>query len=149
MGPSGALDAACAELLASLRRLPPTARFQVIAYNQHAEPLRVSRQSGLLRADPATVEEAARLVAGLDASGGTNHAAALRRGLLLRPDVLFLVTDGADLAAEEVQALTRLNQGRTAVHVVELGRGRAGPPEGALRRLALGTGGTYRRVLLH
>jgi hypothetical protein len=131
-----------------LRKLPPAARFQVIAYNRRAEPLLAGRPSGLLPADPATVEEVARLVAGLDASGGTDHAGAVRRGLLLRPDVLFLVTDAAELAAQEVQALTRLNQGRTAVHVVELGRGRAGEPAAALRRLAAGNGGTYRRVLL-
>jgi hypothetical protein len=148
MGPSGALEAACAELVASLRKLPPAARFQVIAFNRHAEPLLVRRQSGLLPADPATVEEAAGLLAALDASGGTDHAAALRRGLLLRPEVLFLVTDAADLSPEEVLALTRLNQGRTAVHVVELGRSRAGGPAAALRRLAAGNGGTYRHVLL-
>jgi hypothetical protein len=39
MGPSGALAAAKRELLASLSRLPPTARFQVIAYSSRVEPI--------------------------------------------------------------------------------------------------------------
>jgi hypothetical protein len=148
MGLSGALDAARAELLASLRRLPPEALFQVIAYNRDSEPLAVNGRVGLLPADPATVEEAARRVAGLEPSGSTDPFRALRRGLLLRPQVLFLVSDGADLTPADAQRLTGLNQGRTAVHVLELGRSRASGPAGALQQLARANGGTYRRVLL-
>src|SRR5205823_10378047 len=57
MGESHALARARRELLASLRQLPPTARFQVIPYNKQAEPLWVGGRGGLLPADADTVRE--------------------------------------------------------------------------------------------
>ena len=50
-----ALARARREVLASLRRLPPTARFQVIAYNREAEPLTIDGRSDLLSADENTL----------------------------------------------------------------------------------------------
>jgi hypothetical protein len=146
MEPSGALDAALAEVVASLRRLPATTWFQVIPYNRAAEPLPLDRRGGLVVADAATVERAARLLDEVRAGGGTDHAHALRRGLLLRPEVLYLVTDGNGLSLEEMHAITRLNAGRTVIHVVELNGARAWRLDSLLCRLATENGGTYRRV---
>jgi hypothetical protein len=144
MGPSGALEAARREVLASLRQLPAGVRFGVIPYNRYAEPLPLG-PGALVPADAVTIARAAQLLADLRAEGGTDHARALRSGLALRPDVLFFVTDADDLNPAEVQAVTRCNAGRTAIHVVELGGG-AARPEAPLGRLAAGNGGTYRRV---
>jgi hypothetical protein len=144
MGLHDALAVARGELLAGLRRLPATTRFQVIAYNHQAEPLYLDGRPDLLPADPATLARVARAVEALQPSGGSDHGRALRRGLAFRPDLLYLVTDADDLSPAEVLAATRLNQGRTVIHTVELSRRPAGRADSPLRRLALGNGGTYR-----
>jgi hypothetical protein len=146
MGLHGSLRLARGELLASLGRLADGTLFQVVPYNHFAEPLYIHHSSDLVALDAAAREEAARAVAALQPSGGSDHGRALRRALLLRPppEVLYLVTDGAELSAAEVLALTRLNQGRTAIHAVELGRGR--PADSPLRQLASYNRGTYRCV---
>jgi hypothetical protein len=142
----GTLDPARTELLASLWRLPAATRFQVIPYNLQAEPLRVNQSSDLLPADPATLRQVAKLVMELQASGNTNHGQALRRGLRFRPDVLYFITDADDISLEEVAGVTRLNQGRSVIHAVELSERRSPRQDSPLRRLAGSNGGTYRQV---
>lgn len=143
MGPNGALRLALRELLDSLARLPDGTRFQVVLYNQRPDTLCVHHRFDLAVLDAAARAEVAQSVAKLTASGGSNHRAALEQALNFRPDVLYLVTDGAELAAAEVSALTRLNQGRTAIHAVELGGQGAASP---LRALTDANRGSYRRV---
>jgi hypothetical protein len=148
MGPSGALETARKELLASLRHLPPATRFQVILYNRRAQPLVIDRRTDLLMASPETVEAVARIMADLQPSGGTDHAQALRAGLVLRPDVLYLVTDADELGLAEVLAVTRFNQerSRSIIHVVELNASRQHFSDSPLAQLATANGGTFRRV---
>lgn len=145
MGASGALKVAVAELVAGLRRLPATARFQVIAYNT-AAPRLITRGDWLVPADADTVEQAVRLVGNLQAGGGTDHVKALCEGLMLRPDVLYFVTDADELTPGDVREVTRHNHAGTTIHVIELSRGAESGREGALRRLAGDNGGAYRRV---
>lgn len=120
MGLSGAFAAARRELLACLNRLPAETRFQVIAYNRSAETLRVQGQSGLLTASADHKRQARRLLEALRAEGGTDHLAALKRALLLRPDAIFFLTDADDLTVAQVREVTRLNRGRTMIHTLEL-----------------------------
>jgi hypothetical protein len=147
MGPSGALAAARREVLVSLRALPAGARFQVVAYSKWAELPPVEPREEMLPATPETVEAVARWLEELAPEGGTDTVRALRRGLLFRPEVLYLITDAGDLDLPDVNLITRLNAGRTAIHVVELAQGGTGPAEGRLRRLAEVNGGGHRRVL--
>ncbi len=145
MGPNGALARARKELLISLARLPAGACFQVILYNRQAEPLAAGGRSGYLPADGPTREAVARALVATPAAGNTDHVHALRRGLFLRPDALFLITDGDGLSDAEVLEATRRNGGRTAIHTVDTGPRRA-DPDSPLRRLAALNGGTYRRL---
>jgi hypothetical protein len=145
MGVNNKLDLACRELLASLRRLPTSSRFQVIAYNTSAEPLAIGGRIDLLPAEPAVIEEVASTLHHLVAAGGTDHVQALRRGLALHPDVLFFVTDADDLPVAQIELVSRCNRG-TAIHAIELARRRNPRPDGALAQLARGNGGTYRQV---
>jgi hypothetical protein len=145
MGPSGALWRAQQELLASLAQLPAGAHFQVILYNRQAEPLFIDGHAGFLPADQRTRDAVARELDRFPAAGNTDHVHALRKALLLRPDVLFLVTDANDLTDKEVLEITRLNISRTAIHTVQLTRNRAGADD-PLRRLANYNGGTFRCV---
>jgi hypothetical protein len=147
MGPSGALATARKEVAASLRSLPAGALFQVVPYNRLGEPLEMAGGRGLVPAEPATVEQAIRLLDDVQPEGATDHARGLRCGLQLRPDAIFLVTDAADLSAGDVPVLVRLlgHSGAT-LHVIELARGGPGRSEGPLAMLARGSGGSYRRV---
>jgi hypothetical protein len=145
MGIDRKLDFARRELIASLRRLPPSVRFQVIDYNDYAESLIVNGRRDLLPAEPAIVEKAVSLLQALDAAGTTNHRAALQRGLDLHPDVLFFLTDADDLKPEVISAITQRNQ-RSVIHTIELTRLRTQRPEGPLAQLARENYGTYRRV---
>jgi hypothetical protein len=145
MGPSGALETARREVLASLRALPPEARFQVIAYNNVALPL---LPGDFVPARPDKLAQAERRLADLDAAGQTNHLRALEQALRLlpAPEIIFLLTDADHLDDADVRAATRLNRGRAVLHVVEL---TAAPPEGTdspLARLAAANGGSHRRV---
>ena len=145
MGVHDGLRQARAELLTSLSRLPPTTLFQVIPYNQIAEPLSVHNYGGMLTADAETLAEVAKALAALRATGRTNHIQALLCGLKFRPDVIFFVTDADELTAKEVDALSLYNGGRCSIHVIDLSP-RPDDPANALRRLALQNRGTYRRV---
>lgn len=147
MGMDRKLDFARRELIASLRRLPPAVRFQVIDYNDYAESLVLDGRRGLLPAEPAIIDWAVSRLKALDARGKTNHLAALRRGLELRPDVLYFLTDADDLEPETVASITQRNHG-SVIHTIELTRRRALRPEGPLARLAYDNRGTYRRVSL-
>jgi hypothetical protein len=146
MGLHDGFRRARAELLASLRNLPSTASFQVIAYNDIAEPLVVHGSAGLLFADRETLDEVAQLVGRLQARGKTNHVNALRHGLMLLPDVLYFVTDADELSTAEVTAVTRFNGGRTSIHVVEMSARADDGSDSVLHQLATQNRGTYRRV---
>jgi hypothetical protein len=139
------LDSARRELIASLRRLPGTVRFQVIAYNHSVESLVVDGRRDLLPAESAIVEKAAAFLQSLEASGNTNHVAALRRALQFRADAIYLLTDADDLKPQDLAVLARLNQ-HSAIHTLELTRRRAATPQGPLAELAGGNRGTFRRV---
>ncbi len=145
MGIDRKLDFARRELIASLRRLPSSVRFQVIDYNESVETLVVDGQRDLLPAEPAIVERAISFLSTLAAAGATNHFAALRRGLELRPNVLFFLTDADDLKAEVISSITQRNQ-HSVIHTIELTRLRTPRPEGPLAQLARDNHGTYRRV---
>jgi hypothetical protein len=145
MGMDRKLDFARRELIASLRRLPNTLRFQVIDYNEYAEVLLHDSRLELFPAETAFIERAELALAKLEAGGDTNHGRAVRRALLLRPDVLYLLTDADNLRPEEVEQITHCNQG-TAIHTIELTRRTQVTDDGPLARLARDNHGSFRRV---
>jgi hypothetical protein len=148
MGEHGAWELAKRELRTSLERLPPETRFQVIAYNRTAEPLFLDGAATLV---PATLPNKLRTGALLDTlptEGGTDHFKALRRALALRADVVFFLTDAAELRADQVRAVTLLNQGRSAIHAVELCAGRRTNGPTRLAELARANHGTYQSASL-
>jgi hypothetical protein len=145
MGTHGAMATACRELAASLRRLPPDARFQVVVYNSQACNL-LPRLAGWLQPTPTIVQEASAALTRQVAEGGTDHGPALRRALQLGPDVIFLLTDADDLKPEHVSLVRSLNQGHAIIHTIELttrNRERIWMP---LQVLARENRGTYQAV---
>lgn len=147
MGISDALERAKAELAAALAALPPETTFQLVAYNSNARPL----MGGLWNLLPASRENVALALHQLDAlaaSGVTRHVEAMMAALLLRPDLVVLLTDADDLSPGDVHLMTNANRGRTAIDIVELTRDPLPRPDGGLVSLAALNRGRYQRVLL-
>jgi hypothetical protein len=143
MGLDGRLDRARRELADSLRRLPPSARFQVIAYNKAAEPIRIHGMDGLLPATPDAIESVIAAMNRLPAEGGSEHVDALTKALTLAPDVIYFLTDEDDLELRDVQAVTRRNHGRVCIHALCLV-----PPteQSPMQSLARGNRGLFQVV---
>src|SRR5262249_37444294 len=135
------LAAARAQLRPCLAALPPGTKFQVVFYNGGADPLPSTESDGLLPADGPTLARVLSLLPTVCAEGKTDHVQALRCGLAFRPDVLFLVTDADDLNPIHVREVTRLNQGRTVIHTVDVDSQHRGAE--MLGQLARNNGGSY------
>jgi von Willebrand factor type A domain len=146
MGQDHALERAREELLASLNRLSPSTRFQVIAYNWNPEPLRLNGRTDLAAATPENKFQAEEQIRKLQARGRTAHVPALQYALRLQPDVIFFLTDADDLKAQEVRQVTQANHGRTVIHAIELNSSGRGSAPGALSALAHHNRGDYRIV---
>lgn len=146
MGLNGSLTVAKRELLASLKRLPPEARFQVIFYNRSAEPLRIGGRSDLLPATPDYKQQVALLLETLDAEGGTEHLSALQCALAFQPEVIFFLTDADDLRDDQIRAVTLANHGQTAIHAIQLTASQHNDGNVPLFALARANQGQYQAV---
>ncbi|OAI46927.1 hypothetical protein AYO44_01750 [Planctomycetaceae bacterium SCGC AG-212-F19] len=146
MGERGRLTMARQELEGSLQRLAESVRFQVILYNRRPEILRIAGRSDLVPATLENISQATRLLREVVPEGGTEHLPALRQALLLHPDMIYFLTDADDLNPADVQTLTRLNQGRTVIHAIELTLANRDHEEMPMHRLARDNRGGYRAV---
>src|SRR5438128_3341 len=117
MGPSGAWSAAAAELLASIERLPPDARFQVLIYSNGVRLL-LPRYPDWLPAAPNIRGQLAQALQELEPAGGTDHGPALRAALQLRPDAVYFLTDADDLTSEHVRLVAQHNRDRSVIHTI-------------------------------
>ena len=91
---------------------------------------------------PADPQNKSQLVSWLrlvDPDGGTDPRAALRQAISLRPEAVFLLSDGVfpDGTAESI---AKFNARRIPIHCVDLSGGLAGDQ---LRRIARDSGGQY------
>lgn len=137
----GVLSAAAKELANSLSSLTEQQSFQIVAYNQQPAYL------GSRRLLPASEENQKRLVqyvSELVAYGATEHYFALSSAMQLKPDVIFLLTDGEDPLLTASQIAELRNRGRTTIHCIQFGTSPDAPPENHfMRRLAEQTRGSY------
>ncbi|MFO0954153.1 MAG: VWA domain-containing protein [Isosphaeraceae bacterium] len=147
MATRNSLDVAKRELLNSLGQLPPDAQFAVVFYNLNATVF--SDPTGRRGMMSATAANKARVDTQLNQiapDGGTDHMLALRSALALRPEVIFFLTDADLMTQTDVNALLTEAAG-SRIQAVEFGRGfELGSNSNPLRRLANGTGGTYRYI---
>jgi hypothetical protein len=142
----GLLDAAKCELLTSLAKLPPTARFQVIVYNRQAEVLRIGGSSDYRQPSAECLDSVRKVLLTIAAEGGTDHLAAIKRALLLEPEVIYFLTDAADLRADQVQSIRAQNRGRVVIHAVELRADPRAARAPSLESLARANNGSHRLV---
>ncbi len=124
-GGGGRIAAAKAELLASLRDLGEQQQFYVVAYNHEARLLNIGYSPGRhVWAGPENKQRAADIIGVLRPDGGTDHVEAMAMAIRLRPDVIYLITDGEvedDPKLSDLKRLERMNSGRSIIHVLRFG----------------------------
>lgn len=138
----GAIRAAADELARQLDSLDEKQRVQIVAY--HAAPSVLDTH--WLPATPQNKERLLKYLRGLPAFGSTNHTAALTTALKLKPEVIFLLTDGDDPGMDpgQLRIVRELARGRTSIHTIHFGRGsEAGQSDHFMRKLAADNGGGY------
>jgi hypothetical protein len=140
-----ALQAAKAELLASLAQLDETQEFQIVFYNHEPTVLQTRRGKYFSGTDPQRLQvmEQIRVIR---PSGGTRHFPALMEALRLEPEVIFLLTDGdahSALSRKETEDLKRRNRNNARIHCIEFGMGRQRDAGNFLKKLASEHGGQY------
>jgi von Willebrand factor type A domain len=142
----GSLDVAKRELLASLARLSPDARFAVVFYNIDAKVFTdPAGNPGMMAATPANKARVRTLLSGVQANGGTDHMLALRAAFNLQPEVIFFLTDAQSMTRQDVAEL--LGQaGKIRIQAVEFGEVTDLGGSAPLKSLARSTGGTYRYI---
>jgi hypothetical protein len=124
------------ELRRSVWRLQPPQQFKVIFYNDEPIPM----PGDLPRS--ADLTSKSQLLAWLrliEPDGGTEPRGALAQALALRPDAVFLLSDG-EFPEGTVEAVARSNRRKVPIHCVDLSGGAAGDQ---LRRIAHDSGGRY------
>ncbi|MFP4145757.1 MAG: VWA domain-containing protein, partial [Phycisphaeraceae bacterium] len=94
------------ELIRTIGRLKPESSFYVIFYSD--EPLAMPRP-GRVPAIMAQKADAASWISTMTAGGGTRPLPAMKRAMQLRPDTIFLLSDGefSDDVADEIRRMNR------------------------------------------
>lgn len=126
------------ELRRSINRLQVPQRFKVIFYND--EP--IAMPGDLPRsADQNSKDQLAAWLRLIEPDGETDPRAAIGLALALRPDAVFLLSDG-EFPPGTVEAIARKNSARKIpIHCVDLSGGESGDQ---LRRIAADSRGEYR-----
>jgi hypothetical protein len=146
------LAAAKAELLRSLNDLDERQQFGMLFYNHDIWPFNPTNTNfnnnasnlKLIPANAKNREIATEFVNNVYGSGQTNHMPALEIAIRLRPDVIFLMTDGEekdDPSRDQLKRLRNLNKGHAKINVVQFCyQARSG---GTLVQLANENGGKH------
>jgi hypothetical protein len=132
----GRLIRAKAEVRRSVLRLQEPQKFKVIFYNDQPIPM------------PGDMPQSAGLTSKnqllawmnlIEPDGDTDPRPALTQALALRPDAVFLLSDG-EYPEGTVEAVARKNPRKIPIHCVDLSGGEAGDQ---LKRIARDSGGKY------
>jgi hypothetical protein len=143
MATRNSLEVAKREMLASISQLPPDAQFAAIFYNLQARMLTdPSGKKGLMAATAQNKARVQTQLATIAPDGGTDHLTALRAALVLKPEVIFFLTDADLMNNNDVNDILA-EVGTTRIQAVEFGRGTELGQRTPLGRLATTTGGAY------
>lgn len=142
MGEGKAFSIAKERLIAAVKDISDTQRFQIVFYNQDVHLL---KHLGLTVAGDNEKQRAIRFIEQQKANGSTRLRVALAVAVQTQADVVLLVTDGAQpgLRSRDLQEIQRLNRNGTAIHAIEVGPHQHGK-KNHLTRLAEQNGGSYK-----
>ena len=131
------LTRATIELRRSVFALQSPQRFEVIFYNDESTAM----PGGPIprTADQHNKELLTSWLRLIDPDGETNPRGAIQQALALRPDAVFLLSDG-DFPEGTVDAVARSNRRKIPIHCIDLAGGLAGDH---LQRIAAASGGRY------
>jgi Ca-activated chloride channel family protein len=140
-GGLGVISAAAKELAGRLEALTPEQTCEVIGYNEAI----VAFSGKLTPATDDTKRRLVRFVSDMAAYGQTEHSRGLLAALRLRPEVIFLFTDGGEppLDGGQLRIVRELAAPRTSIHCLHFGRGPQADPAHFLVRLAAENRGSY------
>jgi hypothetical protein len=138
----GVIQSAAEELESKLVSLTAEQTFQVVAYNQTSAYF-TGRE--LISATAENQKKLASFVKNLAAYGETEHIRGLNAALRLKPEVIYLLTDGdPHLNGLDLQTIREQAGSRTTIHCLQFGRGMAAPAQQqSFERLARENRGTY------
>ncbi|KPJ74636.1 MAG: hypothetical protein AMS14_05155 [Planctomycetes bacterium DG_20] len=140
------LDAAKAELRFSIERLPYAAKFHVMFYED--SDFKEAPSDKLVNASRSNKDRCYRVMAQVQARGGTDPMKAFLKAFKMQPDVIFFLTDGelnqvGDIVARVRRMNTEHAGGKTTVHTIgfinDMG-------ERVLKKIAEENHGSYRFV---
>jgi hypothetical protein len=134
-------EAVRAELAKSIAQLKDDQLFFVVFFNDQVFPMSGnSQQPRLVAADHKNRQVILSFLRSATSSGGTNPEPALQFMTGLRPDVLYLLTDGG-FNPLRPNTYAQFDAAGVAVHTIGFETGTSIP---VLEEIALRTGGTYR-----
>lgn len=136
MGEGGRLIRAKRELRKSITNLRFPQRFQVIFYNDRPLPMPGGIPESADLPNKSRMQSWLNLI---DAEGETDPRGALAQAIGMRPDAIFLLSDG-EFPEGTVEAVAKQNKNKVPIHCVDLGGG-AGADQ--LARIARDSGGEY------
>jgi hypothetical protein len=136
---------ACQELLQSISQLKSRQSFYIVFFSETSYPMYYPNppETGLVRATDANKTKATQWVQSFGYSGGTDPTDALVRSLGMKPDTIFLLTDGA-FTPTAVDAIRQHNPGKKVTINTISFLNRFGEP--LLQQIANENNGTYRFV---
>ncbi len=125
------------EVRRSVLALQAPQQFEVIFYNEGAIPMPGGPQPR--SADSQNKGQLVSWLRMMEPDGGTDPRSALRQALSLRPEAVFLLSDG-EFPKGTAEIVAGINPQRTPIHCVDLSGGEGGDH---LRRIARDSGGKY------
>lgn len=131
------LSRATIELRRSVFALQEPQKFEVIFYNHESIPMPGGPRPRT--ADLRAKNELLLWLRLIEPDGGTDPRPAMKQALMLRPDAVFLLSDG-EFPEGTVDEVARLNTRKIPIHCVDLAGGLAGDH---LKRIASASGGEY------
>jgi hypothetical protein len=130
------LDRAKRELRRSVGALQSPQRFKVIFYNDRPVPMPGELPKS---ADSSSKLQLSSWLNLIQPEGATDPRSSLSMALAMRPDAVFLLSDGA-FPIGTADAVARLNPAKVPIHCIDLANGAAGDD---LRKIAGESGGQY------
>jgi len=144
MGAHNKFGRAKRELIKTLRTLPQNARFMIYFFDGGVEKL-PSNNNNMLAAVPKNISWAEGWVKSRGMGGGTDPRAALKSGFNLKPDTVWLLTDGQFNDEAGALSVIRHANSKKSVRINTLAfMDRDG--ERVLKQIAQENDGTYRFV---
>jgi hypothetical protein len=138
-------DRAKRELVVSINKLKPEQKFYVYFFNDRTFPLFDPKPaSGMLPATKDNRDRASRWIRTRQPESTTNPTLALKQALEMKPEVIFLLTDGElDEPAEVRQMIQKNNKSNVVIHTIAFDNEEA---TATLEAIAKENNGTFRFV---